>query len=137
MEREAVVTEVMRTPMPLVWDQVLMLPIVGLLDSERTQRILELALNGIQEHRAKVLIVDVMGVMVIDEAVASHILKIAAAARLMGCLCILTGVSPHNARTMVELGIDLGNIHTHSTLRDGLEAALAHLGLKVVAKNEG
>ena len=123
--------ELLLTPLTQVWDQVIMIPVVGLLDSVRTQRILEMALSGIQAYRAKVLILDIMGVAVVDEAVASHILKISEAARLMGCHCLLTGVSPDIARTVVEQGVDLRGIATHSSLRDGLEAAFEILGLEV------
>lgn len=134
-EKMPPVEEIMRTPINLVWDQVLMLPIVGILDSMRTQRIMEMALDKIQETRGRVLILDIMGVAVMDEAVASHIVKIARAAKLMGCECILTGVSPEIARIIVERELALGDLYTHATMRDGLEAALGILGLEVRKKD--
>lgn len=127
--------EAFRTPVSLIWDQVLMIPIVGIMDSLRTQKILSLALNMIQETKARFLIVDISGVGIMDQVVASHLVKITRAARLMGCECVLTGVVPEIARTIVEAGIDLGDIKTHPTLRDGLEAAFKHLGL-VVTRSE-
>lgn len=123
--------ELLRTPISLVWDRVLMLPIVGLLDSMRTTRILEMALAKIQEVQAKVMILDIMGVAVFDEAVATHLVKISRAAKLMGCDCLLTGVSPDIARTMVEKEIDLGDLRTHASMRDGMEEAFRLLGLEV------
>lgn len=135
-EKRPSIEEIMRTPIDLVWDQVLMLPIVGLLDSMRTQRIMEMALEKIRETRARVMILDIMGVAVMDEVVASHIVKIVRAARLMGCQCILTGVSPEIARNIVERDLALGDFHTHATMRDGLEAAFEILGLEVRKKEE-
>lgn len=134
-EKEFPAEEIMRTPINLVWDQVLMVPIVGILDSLRTMRIMEMALNKIQETRARVLLLDITGVAVMDEAVAAHLIKIARAAKLMGCECILTGVSPEIARTIVDRDLDLGDLHTHATMRDGLEAAFDMLGLEVRKRN--
>ncbi len=136
VERKILDEELLRTPVNLVWDHVLMLPIVGLLDSMRTQNIMEIALAKIQETRARVLIIDIMGVAMMDEAVAEHIIKITRAAKLMGCECILTGVSPDIARTIVSRGLDLGDLRTHATMRDGLEMAFRVLGLEV-RKSEG
>nr|WP_287155692.1 STAS domain-containing protein [Candidatus Solincola tengchongensis] len=136
VERKILDEELLRTPVNLVWDHVLMLPIVGLLDSMRTQNIMEIALAKIQETRARVLIIDIMGVAVMDEAVAEHIIKITRAAKLMGCECILTGVSPDIARNIVSRGLDLGDLRTHATIRDGLEMAFRVLGLEV-RKSEG
>ncbi len=130
-ERDWDSEEVLETPITMVWDQVLMLPIVGLLDSLRTARIMEMTLRKIQDTGARVLVVDIMGVAVLDEAVAAHIIKITRAAKLMGCDCVLTGVSPEIARTIVEQDINMGDLYTHATLRDGLKAAFALLGLEV------
>ncbi len=119
-------------PVTVVWDRMLMLPIVGVLDSRRVQEIMESVLNKISETQARVLILDILGVSVMDSAVANHVIKITKAARLMGCTCIITGVTPEIAQTIVNLGIDLGEVVTQSTLRDGLEAGFRMLGLEVV-----
>ncbi len=119
-------------PVAVIWDRMLMLPIVGVVDSRRVQEIMESILNKISETEARVLILDILGVSVMDSAVANHIIKITKATRLMGCTSIITGVTPGIAQSIVNLGIDLGEVFTQSTLRDGLEAAFRMLGLEVV-----
>jgi rsbT co-antagonist protein RsbR len=121
----------MATPVLLLWKYILFLPIVGVVDSKRAQTIMEQLLQQISEKNSKILILDILGVAVVDSAVANHIIKITRATKLMGCESIITGISSSIAQTMVSLGIDLAGLITKSTLIDGLEYAFALLGLQV------
>lgn len=121
----------MSTPVMQLLDRVLLLPIIGLVDSKRVQVIMETVLQKISEHRAKVIILDVQGVPAIDSSVANHIIKITKSTKLMGCNCIVTGISPEVSQALVNLGIDLGNILTQSTLDEGVYSALESLGFKL------
>ena len=118
----------MATPVTTIATGVLMLPIVGFIDSKRAQSIMETVLGRIAQDQADVLIMDISGVAVVDTAVANHLIKITKAAKLMGCMCIVSGVSPAIAQTMVELGVDVGDIHTTATLKDALEKGLQETG---------
>jgi anti-anti-sigma regulatory factor len=111
-----------------VWDKVLVLPIIGTLDSVRAARLTEGLLQRIAEHQAEVIILDVSGVPAIDTTVAQHLLKTVQAARLMGSVSIMSGVRPETAQSIVHLGIDLGGMHSRNTLRDALQLALRLLG---------
>lgn len=116
------------TPVIQVWDKVLVLPIIGTLDSVRAARLTEGLLQRIAEHQAEVIILDVSGVPSIDTTVAQHLLKTVQAARLMGSVSIMSGVRPETAQSIVHLGIDLGGMHSRNTLRDALQLALRLLG---------
>lgn len=122
----------MSTPVTTVAEDVLMLPVVGLIDSRRAQEILSSVLGRIAETRARVFIIDISGVSVVDTAVANHLIKLTRATRLMGCKALLSGLSPAIAQTIIELGIDVSAIDTHATLRDALEEALRLVGIKLV-----
>lgn len=124
----------MSTPVTSIWDGILMLPIVGILDSKRAQDLMHTVLAKIGDTRAKVIILDISGVAVVDTAVANHIIKITKASKLMGCDCIVSGLSPAIAQTIVELGIDVESLTTTSTLSDALATALTTKGLKIVAE---
>lgn len=124
------------TPILILWDGILSIPVVGIMDSIRSQRIMDDVLMKIQETSAKVAIVDIRGVPAVDTAVASYLIKIAKATKLMGCRCIISGMSPAIAQTIVHLGVDLGDVTTVATKRDALQAAFAHIGLKVVPVTE-
>lgn len=121
------------TPVSMLWDDILMLPIVGIVDSKRAQEIMDAMLMKIAETNARVMILDISGVSVIDTAVANHFIKMTKAATLMGCRCIISGISPIIAQTIVSLGIDLAEIHTRSTLKDALAFAFAETGHKAVS----
>jgi len=127
----------MSTPVTALWEDILMLPVVGIVDSRRAQDIMRSALTRIAETRARVFIIDISGVSVIDTAVANHLIKVTKATRLMGCECLLSGLSPAIAQTIVELGIDVGDIHTRATLRDALEEAFRRIGLQFTAAGRG
>lgn len=112
------------TPVLTLASGVLAVPLVGTLDSYRTQQVMEMALTRLSQDKASVLIIDITGVPVIDTMVANHLIQMVAAVRLMGAESILTGISPETARTIVHLGIDLSNLKTRTTLAYGLRHAL-------------
>lgn len=114
----------MSTPVTSIWDGVLLLPLVGIVDSQRTQDIMEKTLSRIAESRARVFVMDISGVVTVDTAVANNFIRITQATRLMGCDCIISGISPSVARTLVELGANVGEVRTTATLRDALQLAL-------------
>ncbi len=119
----------MSTPVTAIWQDILMLPIVGLIDSQRSMDIMNAMLTKISETRSRVIILDISGVGVVDTGVANHLIKITKATKLMGCECTISGVSPAIAQTIVELGIDVGEIKTKATLRDALEDAFRVTGI--------
>lgn len=112
------------TPVIEVWDKVLVLPIIGTLDSNRAARLTEALLEKIATSQAEVVILDISGVPTIDTLVAQHLLKTVQAATLMGALSIMSGVRPETAQAIVHLGIDLGQLKSRNTLRDALQLAL-------------
>jgi len=118
----------MSTPVTAIWRGILLLPIVGVVDSKRAQEIMAAMLSKISETQSKVIILDISGVAVVDTAVANHLIKITKATKLMGCECTVSGVSPAIAQTIVELGIDVGEIRTTATLRDALGSAFDRVG---------
>jgi rsbT co-antagonist protein RsbR len=115
----------MSTPVTSIWDGILLLPLVGIVDSQRTQDIMEKTLSRIADSRARVFVMDISGVVTVDTAVANNFIRITQATRLMGCDCIISGISPSVARTLVELGANVGEVRTTATLRDALQLALA------------
>ena len=119
----------MSTPVTEVWNDILMLPIVGIIDSKRAQDIMTAVLHKIADTHSRCLILDISGVAVVDTAVANHLIKITKATRLMGCTCTISGVSPAIAQTIVELGINVGDIRTTATLKDALRDAFNDLNL--------
>jgi rsbT co-antagonist protein RsbR len=121
----------MSTPVTAIWRDVLLLPIVGVVDSKRSQDIMSAMLSKIAEAHAKVIILDISGVAIVDTAVANHLIKITKATKLMGCECTISGVSPAIAQTIVELGIEVGEVRTTATLRDALEAAFRDVGIAI------
>lgn len=120
----------MSTPIAALWDGILMLPIVGVLDSRRAQDIMERMLEQVAEKQAVVFILDISGVAVVDTAVANHLIRMTKAAKLMGCETIVSGLSPSVAQTIVELGIDVGEMRTTGTLRDALRVSFAKVGVE-------
>jgi rsbT co-antagonist protein RsbR len=122
----------MSTPIAALCDGVLMLPIVGLLDSRRAEDIMQRMLEQVAEKEAVMFILDISGVAVVDTAVANHLIRMTKAARLMGCDTIVSGLSPSVARTIVELGIDVSDMRTTGTLQDALKVAFNRVGLERV-----
>ena len=119
----------MSTPVTPIWEGILLLPLLGILDSQRTQDVMSKTLAKIAETRAKVLVMDISGVGAMDTAVANQLLKITKATQLMGCETILSGLSPAIARTLVDLGVNVGEVRTTATLRDSFELALRATGV--------
>lgn len=124
------ITEI-STPVIRVWDGILALPIIGTLDSARTQVVMENLLQEIVESSSTIAILDISGVPAVDSLVAQHLIKTVAATRLMGAECIISGIRPEIAQTVVHLGIDLSNIVTKSTLSSALRHAFGLLKLEV------
>lgn len=122
------------TPVIKLWDGIVAVPLIGTLDSERTQVVMENLLEGIVQHEATVAIVDITGVPTVDTLVAQHLLKTVAATRLLGAECIISGIRPQIAQTIVHLGVDLTNVTTKSTLADALRVALDKCELAVTRK---
>jgi rsbT co-antagonist protein RsbR len=119
------------TPVIRVWDGILALPIIGTLDSARTQIVMESLLQNIVDTGSTIAILDISGVPAVDSLVAQHIIKTVAATRLMGAECIISGIRPEIAQTVVHLGIDLSNIVTKASLAHALKYAFAILKLDV------
>jgi rsbT co-antagonist protein RsbR len=119
------------TPVVQLWDGILALPMIGTLDSSRTQVVMETLLQKIVETESQIAIIDITGVPTVDTLVAQHLLKTVTAARLMGAECIISGIRPQIAATIVHLGVDLGNVITKATLRDAFVAALRKSGSRV------
>ena len=119
------------TPVVKLWDGVLALPMIGTLDSQRTQVVMESLLQRIVETGSDIAIIDITGVPTVDTLVAQHLLKTVTAIRLMGADCIISGIRPQIAQTIVHLGLDLGGIITKANLADALALALKRSGLTV------
>ncbi len=119
------------TPVVALWEGVLAVPLIGTLDSDRTQVVMESLLQRIVDSGASIAIIDITGVPTVDTLVAQHLLKTVAAARLMGAECIISGIRPQIAQTIVHLGVDLGSVATKATLADALILALGRIGATV------
>jgi rsbT co-antagonist protein RsbR len=119
------------TPVVQLWDGILALPLIGTLDSARTQVVMESLLQQIVDTSASIAIIDITGVPTVDTLVAQHLLKTVAAARLMGADCIISGIRPQIAQTIVHLGVELGSVTTKATLADAFGIALERQGLRV------
>jgi rsbT co-antagonist protein RsbR len=134
-EQQAAIRE-LSTPVLQVRGRLLILPIIGVLDSQRARQLTEQLLGAIQTNRAKVVVIDITGVASIDETVANHLVQTVEASRLMGASAILTGLSSEIAQTLVDLGVDLGSMRTVGDLQGGLEEAERLLGYRVIQEVE-
>ncbi len=121
------------TPVVKLWDGIVALPLIGTLDSSRTQIVMENLLQTIVDTGSGIAIIDITGVPTVDTLVAQHLLKTVAAAKLMGAECIISGIRPQIAQTIVHLGIALGDVSTKGTLADAFKEALGRLGTDVRA----
>src|SRR4051812_6750113 len=143
--RERIITEQseqlleLSTPVVKIWEGVVAVPLVGTLDSARTQVVMENLLEMIVTANSPLAIIDITGVPTVDTLVAQHLLKTVAAARLMGADCIISGIRPQIAQTIVHLGVDLGDVITKASLADAVRLALQRSGYSVVksAASEG
>ena len=119
------------TPVVKLWEGIVALPLIGTLDSARTQVVMENLLQRIVETGAEVAIIDITGVPTVDTLVAQHLIKTVTAARLMGAECIISGIRPQIAQTIVHLGVDLGNVITKASLADAFALAMKRSGLTI------
>lgn len=119
------------TPVVELWDKILTLPLIGTLDSLRAQEVMENLLEAIVRLQTEVVILDITGVQTVDTQVAQHLLRTASAVRLMGAQCIISGISPKIAQTMVQLGVDVGEVTTRQTIHSALVGALAAVGFEI------
>ncbi|MEU3663924.1 STAS domain-containing protein [Streptomyces sp. NPDC032940] len=120
------------TPVIKLWDGIVAVPLIGTLDSARSQVVMETLLESVVEQQARYAILDITGVPTVDSLVAQHLMKTVAAARLMGAECIVSGIRPAIAQTMVHLGLDLGTVVTRASLADALGYVLHQLGVGIV-----
>jgi len=136
MTRHQAAIRELSTPVIKVYDRILLLPIVGTVDTQRANQIMETVLVQVVEQQAKVIIIDIAGVPVVDTKVADHILQTTAAVRLLGAQTVLTGISASVARTVVQLGVELTQVDTRAKLSEGIELALSLVGKKISSKSK-
>jgi rsbT co-antagonist protein RsbR len=124
----------MSTPVVPIYDEIIVLPLVGSIDSRRSAQIMEALLSGIQHYAAEIAIIDITGVSVVDTSVANHLIQTTRAASLLGAHCVLVGISAEVAQAMVHLGVDLSTVVTRSNLQAGIEYALDRLGKQITTR---
>jgi rsbT co-antagonist protein RsbR len=134
IQRHQAALRELSTPVIRVHDRILLLPLVGAIDSVRAQQIMDTVLLRVVEEKAKCIIVDIAGVAVVDTKVADNLVKTTASVRLLGAHTILTGISAQVARTIVQLGVDISTMHTRSRLQEGIELALDLVGKTIADK---
>ena len=122
------------SPVIQVWENVLVMPLVGAIDSARATRITEDLLNGIIKYQAEIVIIDITGVPVVDTSVANHLIQTIKAAALLGAKCVVVGISSEVAQSLINLGVDLSGVVTRSNLQAGVRYAMEMMGLEVVLK---
>ncbi len=143
VEAEAVIEAQQRsllelsTPAIQLMNGVVLMPLIGAIDGDRATQLITRLLETVSEYQAKVAILDVTGVPVIDTDVARHVLKAVAAAKMLGSEVILTGINPSGAQTLVQLGVDLSHVTTKGSLRTGVEEALRLQGIKMTREHDG
>lgn len=131
IEKQRQAIEELSTPIIKIWDQVLVLPLIGALDTRRSQHLTESLLTEIAATQSRVAILDITGVPTVDSAVANHLLKTVASVKLLGAECVVTGIRPEVAQTIVHLGVDLTAVETLSNLSEGLKWAFNRLRLVI------
>lgn len=136
IEKQRQAIEELSTPIIKIWDQVLVLPLIGALDTRRSQKLTESLLTEIATTQSRVAILDITGVPTVDSAVANHILKTIASVKLLGAECVVTGIRPEVAQTIVHLGVDLTGVQTLSNLSEGLKWAFNRQHLKIMEEKK-
>lgn len=121
IEKQRVALRELSTPIMEVWDGVLCLPVVGIMDTARSAEMTTALLQAVVEKRTRCTIIDITGIDVMDTRTVDHFMRMARAVRLLGAECVLTGINPHIAQTVVHMGIDLSNVVTHRTLHEALQ----------------
>jgi rsbT co-antagonist protein RsbR len=134
IERQQMDMLELSTPVVKLWEGILALPLIGSLDSSRTQIVMESLLEKIVATGSEIAIIDITGVPTVDTLTAQHLLKTVAAARLMGAECIISGIRPQIAQTVIHLGLDLSVVTTRATLADAFKVALKKTGLSIIRK---
>jgi anti-anti-sigma regulatory factor len=119
----------MSTPVTPIWDGILLLPLVGIVDSTRTDDVMRKTLDRISQTGSRMFILDISGVPTVDTAVANQLIKITKATRIMGCETLVSGVASSIAHTIVELGVDISELRTTATLRDAFFTCLTEMGI--------
>ncbi|MHB8124136.1 MAG: STAS domain-containing protein [Desulfitobacteriaceae bacterium] len=137
IKQQAKAIDELSTPVIQLWDGILALPLIGTIDSARAKQIMENLLNEIVKTKSSQVVIDITGVPIVDTGVASRLMRTVEAARLLGAECILTGISPVIAQTLVTVGINLGSIQTRATLKNGLESALNNLNMRIAQISKG
>lgn len=132
LQQEAELLE-MATPITQLWDGILLLPLVGIINTQRMQSLITAVLNKITETQAKLFILDISGVDYVDKRVANDFIKLSKATRLMGCTSTLSGLSPHISQTMIDLDIQITDISTTASMKNALEIALKSQGIRLVS----
>ncbi|MBU8880527.1 STAS domain-containing protein [Bacillus sp. FJAT-29790] len=123
-------------PLIPIFDNITVMPLVGTIDTERAKCIMENLLQGVVKHRAQVVLIDITGVPVVDTMVAHHIIQASEAVRLVGAKCLIVGIRPEIAQTIVNLGINLNQVITKNSLQKGIEAALEMTNRKIISMGE-
>ncbi|NPC86026.1 STAS domain-containing protein, partial [Pyxidicoccus fallax] len=127
IEQQRLAIRDLSTPIIELWEDILTLPIVGVMDTQRSLEMTERLLHRISQGKARCAIIDITGVEVVDTSTANHFIKMVNAARLLGTYCVITGISPPIAQTLVQIGVDLRGVKTLGSLRDGLKECLRYL----------
>ena len=125
--RQQLAINELSTPIVELWEEILLLPVIGTLDTQRAQEMTEKLLDRVKQSRSRCIIIDITGVEVVDTTTANSVLKMTRASRLLGAMCVLTGIRPEIARTMIQLGVDMEGLRTLRTLKDGLRECFSYL----------
>ncbi|MCX7120376.1 MAG: STAS domain-containing protein [Gammaproteobacteria bacterium] len=134
VEKQSLALQELTTPTIQLWEGILILPIVGIVDSNRAQIMTTAMLTKIQQTASRTIIIDITGVATVDSGVANHLIKITKATRLMGCTCILSGIGPEVAQILVHLGLSLESVETSGNLQSAFKTALLRSGQTITEK---
>jgi rsbT co-antagonist protein RsbR len=137
LERQKDTLQDLSSPVIQVWDDILTLPVIGIVDSRRAVEMMDKLLREVVETNAKYVIIDITGVEVVDTKTADHFIKIVRAVKLLGSKCFIVGINPSIAQTLTQIGVDLGDIKTLRTLQDGLKESFRDMGIRINKEIEG